>query len=62
VSAQRRMMRPMQAVCYLIAIILLGIAAVMHFTARAWPSALVISAGCLALLAYSWPVLSTLGD
>ena len=56
------MMRPMQAVCYLIAIILLGIAAVMHFTARAWPSALVISAGCLALLAYSWPVLSTLGD
>jgi hypothetical protein len=52
----------MQAVLYLIAVILLGIASVMHFMARAWPSAFVVGAGCLALLAYAWPVLSTLGD
>lgn len=47
----------MPAVLLLIAVVLLGIAAVMHSMARAWPSALVISAACLALLAYAWPTL-----
>lgn len=47
-----------QAVLYLVAIILLGIAAGMSFARQAIVPGFVYLAGCLALLAFTWPALA----